>query len=222
MGVQMNIKSFTLGLLFVGLMHSTSSAATIISSYNISSTEMSGYGGWSFNYTGTITPIGGGLANYTDGGGTLNDGLLPPTEANNQLFLSTTNPVITVFLNGYYDISSLHIESGITDGNLIPGDITGLTVSLGSSSQSYTPTTSHTDQAILLNGTQSAIAVNSFTLSNFSATYYNQFAIGELVVNGSPIAAVPEPSTWAMMILGFAGVGFMAYRRKSMPALMVA
>jgi PEP-CTERM motif len=25
---------------------------------------------------------------------------------------------------------------------------------------------------------------------------------------------VPEPSTWAMMILGFAGVGFMVYRRK--------
>jgi hypothetical protein len=32
--------------------------------------------------------------------------------------------------------------------------------------------------------------------------------------------AVPEPSTWAMMILGFAGVGFMAYRRKSKPAVM--
>ena len=28
-------------------------------------------------------------------------------------------------------------------------------------------------------------------------------------------AAVPEPSTWAMMILGFAGVGFMAYRRRN-------
>ena len=26
--------------------------------------------------------------------------------------------------------------------------------------------------------------------------------------------AVPEPSTWAMMLLGFAGVGFMGYRRK--------
>jgi hypothetical protein len=37
------------------------------------------------------------------------------------------------------------------------------------------------------------------------------------VVNG-----VPEPSTWAMMILGFACVGFMAYRRKSKPALMAA
>jgi hypothetical protein len=29
------------------------------------------------------------------------------------------------------------------------------------------------------------------------------------------VTAVPEPSTWAMMILGFAGVGFMAYRRKN-------
>ena len=27
--------------------------------------------------------------------------------------------------------------------------------------------------------------------------------------------AVPEPSTWAMLILGLAGIGFMAYRRKS-------
>lgn len=36
------------------------------------------------------------------------------------------------------------------------------------------------------------------------------------------VSAVPEPSTWAMMILGFAGVGFMAYRRKSKPALRLA
>jgi hypothetical protein len=28
-------------------------------------------------------------------------------------------------------------------------------------------------------------------------------------------SGVPEPSTWAMMILGFAGIGFMAYRRKN-------
>ena len=33
---------------------------------------------------------------------------------------------------------------------------------------------------------------------------------------------VPKPSTWAMMLLGFAGIGFMAYRRKSKPSLMAA
>jgi hypothetical protein len=27
--------------------------------------------------------------------------------------------------------------------------------------------------------------------------------------------AVPESSTWAMLILGFAGIGFMAYRRRN-------
>ena len=31
--------------------------------------------------------------------------------------------------------------------------------------------------------------------------------------------SVPEPSTWAMMILGFAGVGYMTYRRRKIAAL---
>jgi len=43
-----------------------------------------------------------------------------------------------------------------------------------------------------------------------------------LYITADFTAAVPEPSTWAMMILGFAGVGFMAYRRKSKPALLAA
>ena len=42
-------------------------------------------------------------------------------------------------------------------------------------------------------------------------------------LTATPVAAVPEPSTWAMMILGFAGIGFMAYRRKQNgPALRLA
>jgi hypothetical protein len=41
-------------------------------------------------------------------------------------------------------------------------------------------------------------------------------------VTYSLVAAVPEPSTWAMLFLGLAGLGFMAYRRKSKPALMAA
>jgi hypothetical protein len=55
----------------------------------------------------------------------------------------------------------------------------------------------------------------------------DQAALGEsFAVNNKPgewmTAAVPEPSTWAMMILGFVGLGFMAYRRKSSGALRLA
>jgi hypothetical protein len=45
---------------------------------------------------------------------------------------------------------------------------------------------------------------------------------GPIELTLSPVVAVPERSTWAMMILGFAGVGFMAYRRKSKPGLVAA
>jgi PEP-CTERM motif len=38
--------------------------------------------------------------------------------------------------------------------------------------------------------------------------------VGNWNVTISSVADVPEPSTWAMMILGFAGIRFMAYRRK--------
>jgi len=41
-------------------------------------------------------------------------------------------------------------------------------------------------------------------------------------ITDSVITAVPEPSTWAMMILGFMGVGFMAYRRKNRFAFRLA
>jgi hypothetical protein len=42
------------------------------------------------------------------------------------------------------------------------------------------------------------------------------FLPGETRVHGvGVVAAVPEPSTWAMMILGFAAVGFFAYRRRN-------
>jgi hypothetical protein len=34
--------------------------------------------------------------------------------------------------------------------------------------------------------------------------------------------AVPEPSTWLMLILGFGGLGFMAHRRKRKFALNIA
>jgi PEP-CTERM motif len=54
-------------------------------------------------------------------------------------------------------------------------------------------------------------------------TFTGTYTIGEDAGSGTfNIANVPEPSTWAMMVLGFAGIGFMAYRRKSKSGLMAA
>jgi hypothetical protein len=49
---------------------------------------------------------------------------------------------------------------------------------------------------------------------------HSGFALGLVPTDGSTTQAqitggVPEPATWAMMLVGFLGVGFMAYRRKS-------
>ena len=58
---------------------------------------------------------------------------------------------------------------------------------------------------------------------------YNSSGAFIVYANNSPgtwqasaVSAVPEPSTWAMMLLGFAGIGFIAYRRNTKPALMAA
>lgn len=60
---------------------------------------------------------------------------------------------------------------------------------------------------------------NSGNLSSFV------FGLDNLTLANNTVTltdAVPEPSTWAMLLLGFAGLGFMAYRRKAKPALLAA
>jgi hypothetical protein len=73
--------------------------------------------------------------------------------------------------------------------------------------------TSFSDGITLLSNSfdsTASLSGTTFTFNSFGtskpATYTAVFGFA---------AAVPEPSTWAMMILGFAGVGFMAYRKKS-------
>ena len=49
----------------------------------------------------------------------------------------------------------------------------------------------------------------------FGAGNYSDQTTGfsEQLTNDAAVAAVPEPSTWAMMVAGFAGLGFLSYRR---------
>jgi hypothetical protein len=52
-------------------------------------------------------------------------------------------------------------------------------------------------------------------------TCANDFIAGQVdLLSQTTIGGVPEPSTWAMMILGFAGVGFMTYRRRNQSAAL--
>jgi hypothetical protein len=68
-----------------------------------------------------------------------------------------------------------------------------------------------------------ATASTNSTLLAFGLEQDSGFSgLDDISVTPHVAGAVPEPSTWAMMILGFAGVGFMAYRRKSKPALVAA
>ena len=74
----------------------------------------------------------------------------------------------------------------------------------------------------------------TITGSGLQQITLNWTGIEEIAINGSsyyvndievndPIAgSVPEPSTWAMMLLGFFCIGFMAYRQKSKSELAAA
>ena len=62
-----------------------------------------------------------------------------------------------------------------------------------------------------------AVTIDSLTATSVTFSYadgqtaFSQgtYLYGQFITT---VSAVPEPSTWAMMLLGFAGVGFMAYR----------
>jgi hypothetical protein len=74
-------------------------------------------------------------------------------------------------------------------------------------------TTGYSGSFTLASTTQLAFVIEDHILSDNA---------GGVALNIPTVAAVPETSTWAMMILGFAGVGFMAYRRRSKLALIAA
>ncbi len=80
-------------------------------------------------------------------------------------------------------------------------------------------------------GINPVVTIGSFSFPNGVYTAYFSY-FGSLVGGGldngflAPaslvVTAVPEPATWAMMVLGFFGVGFVAYRRRGGSSFRVA
>jgi hypothetical protein len=84
-------------------------------------------------------------------------------------------------------------------------------VTVGDLSQTVTHTTSTTND---INWT---VFSGDFTASSSSTSLSFLETVGSnnggVLLDGISVSAVPEPSTWAMMLLGFAGIGFMGYRQ---------
>jgi hypothetical protein len=114
--------------------------------------------------------------------------------------------------------TSISIYWGSIDGN--PGNMNSFAVSI----DGYTLTGSDlVALGALGNGSQTDPQANqlvtitgldSFTTATFSSTN-NAFEFSLVMPTIHQTGGTPEPSTWAMMAIGFAGLGYAAFRRNS-------
>jgi hypothetical protein len=83
---------------------------------------------------------------------------------------------------------------------------------------SPTPITSGATQQVTANGENFILisAINGETFNSLSFTSSGNLShVQQVRVDiAGAVSTVPEPSTWAMMVIGFFGVGFLAYRRQ--------
>jgi PEP-CTERM motif len=110
--------------------------------------------------------------------------------------------------------------STVSNGNLITvGNINGpFTGGVpGTPQTDYNADHEAYDLSPFITDGSTTIAINTANSSlddNIFLQVFDVLGQANVVTSG-----VPEPSTWAMMILGFFGVGFMAYRKKSQKTL---
>jgi hypothetical protein len=76
--------------------------------------------------------------------------------------------------------------------------------------------------------TNQQLALDVFLLEEYAGSGFNTITFKDLSLTADSFSsnfvtgAVPEPSTWTMMLLGFMAVGFITYRRKASAATAAA
>lgn len=149
---------------------------------------------------------------WANSGPTLNGS--PYAALNNYAFNNPT--YITKVGGGTFDFTDTYMKGW--DGLRSAGHITGYNNGnqVGDVSFDVSPS-AWTD--VFANFSNVDKVVISFSIPNVNS-YGGYILLDNTTVNG--VSAVPEPSTWAMLVLGFAGIGFMAYRRKNKAAFRFA
>jgi hypothetical protein len=148
-------------------------------------------------------------------------GLILPEAGNASIVDYTVTLTGSSGLSGTGDLK--FDTSFLLNGNAVltptGGGVTNLQIDIGSSvfdlTNSFTFVTIQLGKPISITD---LITSPAFLITGGNGYTYqapNEFGTGTV----SFTAAVPEPSTWAMMILGFCGLGFMAYRQKNGAAL---
>jgi hypothetical protein len=119
--------------------------------------------------------------------------------------------------SAFFHIAATWTSSGLTSGNLSSDD--GSTLFIGGTNLVNMAGEQNAQTQIFSTGQ----VFNGAALDLYYVEGNGAPSLLDLNISGGNLTApLPEASTWAMMILGFFGVGFMAYRRKSEPALRLA
>jgi PEP-CTERM motif len=159
-------------------------------------------------------------------------GAVPASAAVSTIDLSFTGTGISGSLDlTYVSGTSPFTVDGVTGSVDVGGTtytVTGLTTYAGDDQKFYSPSSSsvaYVDFPGISVSLSDGDALNlfSFDPTSYGALLRSQNASGDPYTGAYYAVAVtdpssaPEPSTWAMMLLGFAGLGFVATRRRRTP-----
>jgi len=192
--------------------------------YDITNALVSGSGGWFHVYTGSMTPVVPGVtANYADGGGTLNDGVIGTSEDNSQLFLTSEDSTITLYFGAFYHVGRISLFGGDIPTNSIPGALSGIVTvtgdgrTAGINAQAFGSVRSSignpvNDRLLFTGSPLQNVFTDRLTLRDFGKGWEGYYSFTEITVEG-PGPAVPEPATVVLLGTGLVGAALRRGRR---------